>query len=116
MKKYLTLLCTGFIFLLMFVTPGNTVKAAEECGCNVSPILGVEKNKMVADLLKSEDFKKLKLELEQEQYRWDGAHDIEIIKNNDNGMILIGVPFSNGEGTVEMFVFIDGVFVGNAQP
>jgi hypothetical protein len=121
MKKYLSLLFTGLIVLSMYVTPGTTVKAAEtnvviaatgDCSCHdVTPILGAERNKMVSDLLKSEAFKNLKMELKEEGYTWYGAQGIEVIKINVNGMILIGVPFTNDQQTV-MAAFNNGVLLG----
>jgi hypothetical protein len=123
MKKLLPLLFGSFIALLIFVAPGNPVKAAEVdqpavaqdegCACHdVTPILGAERNKMVADLISSEVFKTVKKQYTAEGYKWLGAHDIEIIKFNVTGMILTGVPFVNSEGVMEIFVFIDGSFMG----
>jgi hypothetical protein len=114
MKKYLSLLCGGLIVLFMLATPGNPVKAAEECGCNVTPIVGHERNVIVSNLLKSDEFKDLKKDLKKEGYKWNGAHDIEVVKNNDYGIILVGVPFTDDDGIEEVFVFIDGVFVGSS--
>jgi hypothetical protein len=126
MKKLLPLLFGSFIALLIFVAPGNPVKAAEgdqpaqpvvaqdgDCACHdVTPILGSERNKIVADLISSAEFKAVKKQYTAEGYKWLGAHDIEVIKFNVNGEILTGVPFVNSEGFMEMFVFIDGSFAG----
>ena len=62
MKKLLTVLCGVVIALSLFVTTGNTVKAAE-CGCDVSPVIGAEKNKIVAELISSQAFKDAKFSL-----------------------------------------------------
>ncbi|OIK11340.1 hypothetical protein BIV60_18215 [Bacillus sp. MUM 116] len=110
MKKFLSLFMAGFIILLMFVVPGSPVKA--DCGCNVSPIVGAEKNKIVAKLISNEEFKKVKLNSIHEGYSWKGVKAIEVIKDNDNGIILVGVPFINKDGSVEMFAFMDGHFLG----
>lgn len=118
MKKFLTLLCGGLIALSLFVATGNTVKAAgttnaveEPCGCQGwTPLTGAERNKIVADFISSEAFKGKKMELNKEGYKWNGAHAIEVIKPFE-GLTMVGVPFTSNEGAVEIFVFINGVFV-----
>jgi hypothetical protein len=125
MKKYLSLLLGSLIVLLMFVTPGNSAKAAEpelltavsathDCGCDVSPVLGAERNKLVSNLLSSDEYKTVKSDTKNAGYKSHGANEIEVIRNNANGMILIAVPFTKGNVT-EMFVFANGVFVGTSQ-
>jgi hypothetical protein len=130
MKKYLTLLIGGFIFLFMFAVPGNYVKADElktplgtasplsnsltsdsECGCNVIPITGSERNKLVAGLLSSDEFKSIKMKAKEMGYQWLGASDIEVINNLSYEVIMTGVPFSK-DGQIFMFVFFDGKFAG----
>lgn len=126
MKKFLSVLCVSMFVFVMFGTHGNPVKAASnsaskavnastsECGCNVTHILGAERNKIVSDLLKSDEFKELKNELTKEGFSYHGANDIEVVKFNENGFIGAAVPFITEEGTVEMFVFINGVYTGHA--
>jgi diacylglycerol kinase family enzyme len=112
MKKLLTVLCGVVIALSLFATTGNTVQA-EECGCDVTPIFGAEKNKIVATLISSPEFKSTKFSLKSDGYTWRGAKNIEVIVNNTyGGMIMIAVPYLNNNGTVEMAVFFDGVFMG----
>jgi hypothetical protein len=115
MRKYLSLLFAGFIFLLMFATPETTVKAAEndDCACHdVSPILGAEKNKIVSDLLKSEEFKQVRKSTKVE-YSLKGVHNIEVVKLNQLNLIMVGVPFTkNDDGNIYMFAFMNGHFLG----
>jgi hypothetical protein len=120
MKTFLTVLCGGFIALSLFVTTGNTVKAAEptpvatvsdDCGCHdLKPLQGAERNKIVANLISNDEFKDMKKALQKNGYNWGGANSIEVIKTE--GMILVGVPFSNNQGNVVMHVFINGVYAG----
>ena len=122
MKKLFPLLFSIMMALLIFVAPGNQVKAAEtnepvvsdeDCSChNVTPVLGDERNKMVAALISSEAFKTVKMEYTAEGHQWLGASDIEILIYNADGRIFIGVPFNNQEGALEMVVFINGAFAG----
>jgi hypothetical protein len=72
MKKFLTLLCTSLIVLLMFVGPGNVAFAHDDCGCVTEEITGVEKNQIVSDLLKSNELKNAKKLLKEQGYKWDG--------------------------------------------
>ena len=121
MKKFLSVVFGGMIALTLFVTTGNTAKAAEthqpealseECGCDVTPILGSERNKIVADVISSEAFKAVKNDLKKDDLKWTGANTVEVFKNNTYGMVMVGVPFENKEGTLFMAVFFDGVFMG----
>ena len=69
MKKLLTLLCTSLIVFLMFVGPGNVALAHEGAHDELSVVItagnctGAEKNKIVSNLLKSDEFKNAKKEL-----------------------------------------------------
>ncbi|WP_460348503.1 hypothetical protein [Pseudoneobacillus sp. C159] len=115
MKK-LVIILGGFVmaFGLMFVSAGNSVLAHEgdDCGCpNVEMIVGAEKNKMVAELLKSNGFKDFKKSLMENGYSYRGVHDIEVANFIDYGFIAIAVPFINKDGAVEMKVFVDGVYM-----
>ena len=63
MKKVLSLLFTSLLVFLMFVGPGNVALAHEGdggCGCETREITGAEKNKIVSNLLKSDEFKNAK--------------------------------------------------------
>ena len=50
----------------------------------------------------------------QEGYKYHGVSNIEVIKFNVNNMIMIGVPFINNDGTVEMAGFMNGEYLGIA--
>lgn len=112
MKKLLTVLCGVVIALSLFVTTGNTVKA-EGCGCEVSPVLGAEKNKIVAEVLSSQQFKNAKLSLNNDGISWRGANNIEVIVNHTHDdALMVGVPYFTQEGSLVMAVFINGVYMG----
>ncbi|MDF2791174.1 MAG: hypothetical protein K0S80_4276 [Neobacillus sp.] len=117
MKKFLTVLFSSLIVLLMFVTPVNPVQAAEPedgCSCHdLIPLTGSERNKIVADLLSSDAFKVKKSELISTGYSWNGANSIEVILPEE-GVTMVGVPFSDQNGIIEVNVFINGTFVGTA--
>jgi hypothetical protein len=133
MRKVLTLLCTSLIVFLMFVGPGNPVKAAknsadnvtymglsqpgevedpggDDCTCHdLLPLTGSERNKIVAEVLKSHVFKSEKMRLKQDGYKWQGASGIEVIQPTED-FTLVGVPFLNTDGTIEMHAFLIGDF------
>lgn len=125
MKKLLTVLCGGLIALTLFVTTGNTAKAAEtgvtaainehddDCHCDdVTPISGAERNKIVANIISGDEYKNVKKDLKNKGYQSHGSNEIEVLKNNYYGLIIVGVPFTNSRGIVEMAVFINGQFMG----
>ncbi|MFJ5714822.1 hypothetical protein [Neobacillus sp. NPDC093127] len=124
MKKFLTVLCGGLIALTLFVTTGNTAKAAgptnlaavtdsEDCGCHdVTQLFGAERNKIVAKIISCNEFKTVEKKLNQDGFKWNGANSIEVMKHNETGTIMVGVPFTNSKGLVLMAVFFDGVFMG----
>jgi hypothetical protein len=113
LKKIFTLLFSSLIVLLLFAAPGNSVMAAEECSCHeLGPIYGVERNQIVANLLKTDSFKNVKQKQENNGYVWNGADTIQVIKPGD-GTIMVGVPFVGQNGSVVFSVFIDGQFAGN---
>ena len=112
MKKLLTVLGGLVIAGSLFLTSGNTVKA--ECGCETSPILGAEKNKIIANLISSQEFKAAKQSITNEGYSWKGVRNIEVFVNHSYGnALMIGIPFYNQDGSVEMAVFINGHFMGH---
>ena len=115
MKKIVTLLCTSLIVLLMFVGPGNAALANEgeehECSCIVEPVYGAEKNKIVSNLLKSEEFKKVKKDNMMNGLKWNGVKEVEVIYNITHDIMMVGVPFINDDGTVLMEAFFNGVYM-----
>jgi hypothetical protein len=117
MKKILTLLCTSLIVLLMLVGPGNPVQAEEpgdDCTCHdLIPLNGSERNKIVAVLLSSDAFKIKKSELISNGYSWNGAKSIEVVLPAE-GVTMVGVPFTDKNGNILVYVFINGAFAGTS--
>lgn len=115
MKKLITVLCGIIIGLSLFVSTGNTAKAEEPDGCschNLQPLQGAERNKIVAKLISSVEFKEVKKNLQHNEYKWNGANSIEVIQHE--GIIVIGVLFTNKLGVIERHGFVNGVYVGLA--
>lgn len=118
MRKFLTLLCGGIIAFSLFAWSGNPVKAAEEssddCGCHdLIPLQGVERNKTVAKLISSDAFKAVKKEAKQNGYTWNGANEVEVVIPAE-GVTMVGAKFTNNQGNVLVYVFINGVFAGTS--
>ncbi|MDQ1145844.1 hypothetical protein QE429_002671 [Bacillus sp. SORGH_AS 510] len=120
MKKLLTLLFGGLIALSLFVTTGNTAKAAEnDCGC--TPVVGAEKNIIVADLISSQNFKTAKAMLTTAGYSFKGVSLIEVAKNKDKEdpektVTIVVVPFYTSDGQVIIAGFVKGEFQGAVNP
>jgi hypothetical protein len=126
MKKILSLLCGSLIVLLMFAAPGNPVQAEEEpCICGdiiTQEILGAERNKIISNLLKSDEFKTIKKVQMQHGLKWNGVNNIvveNVIINDKDGnfitsFIAIAAPFYDQDGTLNMAVFFNGEFQGIA--
>jgi hypothetical protein len=115
MRKWISLLSGCFLILsFLFVTPGNAVFAAdEECTCHdVTPIFGAEKNKIISDILKSDEFKNAKKVWKIEGYKFKGVDNVEVIRNNESGIVMVGFPVTNRDGVLEMAAFFDGVYLG----
>ena len=116
MKKLLSVIGGLVIAGSLFLTTGNTAKAAgetDDCPCHqVTIIMGAERNKMVSEVISSESFKNVKAELRQDGFKWTNANDIEVLKFNLNGKILIGIPFVNNQGYKVMAGYLDGVYSG----
>ncbi|MFS0777306.1 hypothetical protein ABC255_15060 [Neobacillus sp. 3P2-tot-E-2] len=126
MKKIFTLLCTSLIVLLMFVGPGNSVKAANpilvpdlfSCGCEdhgIYPITGSEKNKIVAELLSSDAFKTQKSLLNKD-YTFKGVNEVQVAKVKGANIVMVAVPFFKKSGTLEFAMFTNGESKGMAFP
>jgi len=117
MKKFLAVLFGAMIALSLFANTGYTVKAAEpdkNCTCHdILPITGAERNKIVAKLLSSKEFKAKKQELLNSGFTWNGAHTIEVVLPAE-GVTMVGVPFTNVDKVTLMYVFINGNFVGTS--
>ncbi|OCA81504.1 hypothetical protein A8F94_21745 [Bacillus sp. FJAT-27225] len=115
-KKLLAMLFSGAIAFGVFVVPGNEVQAkkieVEPCDCH-TPIFGVERNKIVAELLSNEEFKAKKVELTDLGYKWQGSALIEVVKFNETtpvpGTIAIAIPFKNKNGVIEYATYLTGI-------
>jgi hypothetical protein len=115
MRKLISLLSGCVVILVvLFVTPGNAVFATEDdCEChNVTTIFGAEKNKIVSDILKSDEFKNAKKGWKNKGYSFNGVDDVEVVKHNIYGSIMVGFPVTNKNGVLEMAAFLDGVYLG----
>jgi hypothetical protein len=125
MKKLLTILFGALVALSLFVTTGNTAKAAmadKGCGCD-GEVFGVEKNKVIADLLSSSvDFKNVKHELNTSGYSFKGSAHIVVAKeevNTEEGTlvkIITVVPFYAADGQLILAGFVNGQFGGALNP
>ncbi|MFP7298144.1 hypothetical protein [Neobacillus niacini] len=126
MKKIVTLLCASLIVLLMFVGPGNSVKAVKpnlvpdlfSCGCDdhsIYPITGSEKNKIVAELLSSNAFQTQKSLLKKE-YTFKGVNEVQVAKVEGANIVMVAVPFFKKSGTLEFAMFTNGAFIDMATP
>jgi hypothetical protein len=120
MKKISTMLFASLIVVLMIGSPLNPVSAANlmylgvppetphdpECECkDLLPLTGSERNKIVASILKEEIFKSQKATLENSGYVWNGADVIELVMPAE-GYVLIGVPFTNIDGSIQIHAFL----------
>jgi hypothetical protein len=96
MKRFISLVCGSLVLILMFLSPGNSVQAEEACDCPGTVLTGAERNKLVANLLKSDVFKQAKHDLKNEGYAWQGAGAIEVsdFRNLTSSELLfmLGIP------------------------
>jgi len=84
----------------------------EDCTCHaLLPTLGAERNKIVFNLLKSDEFKIVKVESVLFGYKGTSTDDIQVVQPDEN-TTMVGVPFVNANGNLETFVFINGMLVG----
>jgi hypothetical protein len=89
--------------LLLFSVSGNSALASD-CGCH-EELTGSEKNKEVANLLKSDGFKEKKQELLAEGYHWNGVNTAEVAKiEYGTG---VAVSFVMPTGQQEIFFFLN---------
>lgn len=116
MKKILTLFFTSLIVFLMFAGSGNVAFAQDDCGCVTEEITGVEKNKIVSDLLKSNELKYAKQSLKEQGYKWNGVGNVEVIYNVSWQTMMIGIPVKYSDGTVWIAAFFDGIYMGVTPP
>lgn len=131
MKKFLPLFMGSLMALLLFVTPGNLVKADSyvpeakdfirnfDCGCEAEgfiPVSGAERNQIVAGLLSSDGFNAKKQEVISKGYQFLGADLIKVVHADTPFGALTGVSvfFLSNEGTIEGYVWVNGQFAGHS--
>jgi hypothetical protein len=113
-QKFSVVLFASFmVFALMFV-PGNFASANDDCGCGT--VDGAERNKVIADMLKSDVFKVKKEELKEAGYQWNGVANFEVSYNPDFGAYLVAMPLVNDNGELHYFLHAFGTFVGPVPP
>jgi hypothetical protein len=119
MKKILSLLCGSLIVLLMFAAPGNVALAhegEEGCGCETREITGAEKNKIISNLLKSDELKNFRKGLMEIGFKWNGVGEVEVVYNVTFDTMMVGIPLSYEDGSIWTAAFFDGVLMGIAPP
>lgn len=99
MKRRLSVIIGSLALFLMFFAPSGFAQADEtECECPGTVITGAERNQLVADLLKSDEFKTVKKDLMKDGYKWKGAGAIEVrdFSNLESSVLLelLGIPES----------------------
>lgn len=112
-RTYLMLFFVGMMALVLFLSPSNLVSASDDCGCG--HVAGAEKNKIVADLLKSDAFKAKKQELLEQGYMWNGVNGAEVDRN-PNGEILIAIPLLNEHREEVFLIYVYGQFYVMPKP
>jgi hypothetical protein len=117
MKRCLALLGGGLMVFLLFFAPGSSVLAAEEpCECEkLKPLQGAERNKIVAGLISSDEFKAVRAKLQSQGNKWSGAGAAEVIQTEIPGfglVTMVGAAFINTHGKTEMHVFMNGMYMG----
>ncbi len=79
MKRRLSLILGSLALFLMIFAPSGFAQAEEtDCECPGTVITGAERNKLVSNLLKSDEFKTVKKDLMKDGYKWQGADAIEL--------------------------------------
>jgi hypothetical protein len=112
-RTFFMLLAVGMMAVVLFLSPSNVVRASNVCGCG--QVVGAEKNKIVADLLKSDAFKTKKHELLEQGYKWNGVSGAEVDKNA-NGEILIAIPLLNENRQEVFLIYVYGQFYIMVKP
>lgn len=116
MKRSLSLIFGSLALFLMFFAPSGFAQAEEtECECPGTVITGAERNKLVSNLLKSDEFKTVKKDLMKDGHKWQGAGAIEVRDLSDlfPGLIIYQVVFLDETGSLQGagFTLMDGELV-----
>lgn len=112
-RVFLMVFVVGMMAMMLFLSPTSRVSASDDCGCG--QVVGAEKNKIVADLLKSDAFKAKKHELLKQGYKWNGVDGAEVDKNGNNE-ILIAIPLLNADREEVFLIYVYGQFFVVAKP
>lgn len=125
MKKFVTLFCAGILAFLLVASPVNSVYAAEgsivatedDCEChNVTPIEGPEKYQIILNVMLSKEFLNASIQMLKNGYILNITKEIEVLKHNSYGNVMVGVPFIGKGGKQLMAVFMDGKYMGPSDP
>lgn len=95
-----------FVLMMMVILPVGAL--ADDCGCGVVQLEGAEKNKIVAEVLKNDDFKQLKKSSMAEGYVWNGVSEAQVVRT-PGGDILIAIPVTSPAGESYAIVHALGV-------
>ncbi|MFK7691227.1 hypothetical protein [Paenibacillus sp. HJGM_3] len=112
-RALLMVFVVGMMAMVLVLSPIGRVSANDDCGCG--QVVGAEKNKIVADLLKSDAFKAKKQELLKQGYKWNGVDGAEVDKNGNNE-ILIAIPLLNADREEVFLIYVYGQFYVVAKP
>ncbi|MGJ7910063.1 hypothetical protein [Neobacillus sp. LXY-1] len=114
MKKLISVLMGALVAFSLFAVSGTPVKAADDCGCVVKPIIGSEKNQIVSGIISGHEFKDLKHSLFEKGYKWKGVSKTEVLYNVSKQVTMVAFPFYKQDGTKVMEVFFDGHYMGES--
>jgi hypothetical protein len=109
----------SILVLVLLVLPANFVFAHDGDDCPCIDLVGAERNKAIANVLKSTEFKEVKKEKKREGYKFTGANQIMAVKMpGPDGIIytMVAVPFVHENGDVLFSVFTDGIYMGDGPP
>lgn len=111
-QKFSTIILASFMVIALTFVPGNFASAHEgdDCGCGI--VTGAEKNKVIADMLKSDVFKAKKKELKATGYQWNGVDNFEVSYNSKFDAYLVVMPLVSENGELHVLLYAFGGFKG----
>ncbi|WP_226037444.1 hypothetical protein [Aquibacillus saliphilus] len=115
LRKNSIIILLATIGTLFLFSPVASAHEGDDCGCGegVREITGSEKNKIVANLLSSDEFKEKKKELKKIGYHWNGVNEVEVEFSEPLNEILIAIPFLNQDRSEKYYwLYAFGEFVG----
>jgi hypothetical protein len=125
MKKFVSLFCASLLAFLLVASPVSSVFAAEstnvtnadDCECHdVTPIEGSEKYQIILKVILSKEFLNASIQMLKDGYILNVTKEIEVVKHNIYGNVMVGVPFIGKGGKQLMAVFMDGKYMGSSDP